>query len=76
MHFEISHDEHRDRYRSLQAAMAAAEIDTLLSWAPENIYYLTGYDTIGYYYPQCLIASVDSDPALVVRHFESPNVAA
>ena len=76
MHFEISHDEHRDRYRRLQAAMANAEIDTLLSWSPENIYYLTGYDTLGYYYPQCLIASVDSDPALVVRHFESPNVEA
>jgi Xaa-Pro dipeptidase len=76
MHFEISHDEHRDRYRRLQAAMADAGIDTLLSWAPENVYYMTGYDTLGYYFPQCLIASVDSDPALVVRHFESPNVEA
>jgi len=74
MHFEISHNEHRERYRRLQQAMALEGFDTLLSWAPENIYYLTGYDTVGYYYPQCLVASVDSEPRLVVRHFESPNV--
>lgn len=74
MHFEISHDEHRDRYGRLQTAMDRAGIDTLLSWSPENIYYLTGYDTLGYYFPQCFIASVDSDPTLIVRHFESPNV--
>lgn len=76
MHFEISHDEHRERYGRLQAGMARAGVDTLLSWSPENIYYLTGYDTLGYYYPQCLVASVDSEPALVIRHFESPNVEA
>ena len=74
MHFEISHDEHRERYRRLQEAMASAGIDTLLSWSPENVYYMTGYDTLGYYFPQCFIASVDSEPSLVVRHFESPNV--
>ena len=74
MHFEISHDEHRERYRRLQAAMHDAGIDTLLSWSPENVYYMTGYDTLGYYFPQCFIASVDSPPSLVVRHFESPNV--
>ena len=74
MHFEIDHDEHRERYRRLQEAMAGAGVDTLLSWAPENVYYMTGYDTLGYYFPQCFIASVDSDPVLVVRHFESPNV--
>ena len=34
MHFEISHDEHRERYRRLQEAMASAGIDTLLSWSP------------------------------------------
>lgn len=76
MHFEIPHDEHRERYCRLQAAMAAAEIDTLLCWSPENVYYMTGYDTLGYYFPQCFIAQVDSDPILVVRHFESPNVVA
>lgn len=74
MHFEISHDEHRERYRKLQEAMDGAGIDTLLVWSPENVYYLTGYDTLGYYFPQCFVAVADSDPMLVVRHFESPNV--
>ncbi len=74
MHFEISHAEHRQRYARLQEAMATAGVDTLLSWAPENIYYLTGFDSLGYYFPQCLVASVDADPVLVVRHFETPNV--
>ncbi|MFQ5873284.1 MAG: M24 family metallopeptidase, partial [Dehalococcoidia bacterium] len=45
-----------------------------LCYTPENIYYLTGYSTTGYYVYQCLIVPVEQDLVMVTRELETPNV--
>jgi len=72
----ISHDEHRRRHSRLQEKVQDAGLNALLCFSPENIYYLTGFETIGHYFLQCLVVSADADPVLVLRAFETPNVEA
>ena len=43
--------------------------------SPENIYYITGFHTPGYYFPQCLVVPRGETPTLVLRHLEAPGVA-
>ena len=45
----FSTEEFRARVRRVHAAMEKQGIDLLLIHAPENIYYLTGYQTSGYF---------------------------
>ncbi len=40
-------------------AMAARGLDGLLMFRQESMYYLTGYDTFGYVYFQCLCLGAD-----------------
>ena len=67
-------EEYRQRLTALQQRMKVRDLDVLLSYTPENIYYLTGYSTTGYYVYQCLIVSADHDPIMVTRELETPNV--
>jgi Xaa-Pro dipeptidase len=43
------------RTARLEAAMSARGLDGLLLFAPESQYWLTGYDTFGYCFFQCLV---------------------
>ena len=57
---------------SARRATAAAELerrglDALLMFRQESMYYLTGYDTFGYVYFQCLVLTADGRTALVTR---------
>ena len=53
LHFdETEFQTRRDR---VNAAMAEAGLDALLLFAPESHYWLTGYDTFGYCFFQCLV---------------------
>ena len=60
-------EEYRTRLANVQANMAAAGIEVLLVTAPENIFYLTGYHTVGYFSFQMLVVSIDRDPVMLVR---------
>ncbi len=62
--------EYRDRVAAVRRLMTADEIDTLLIFTPENVNYLTGYDTIGYSSYLCLILPAEQDPLLVIREME------
>ncbi|MBS1862564.1 MAG: aminopeptidase P family protein [Actinobacteria bacterium] len=66
--------EYRDRLQRLQSRLREAELDGLLVNTPENITYLTGFQTPGYYAYQGLLVPVDGDPVLVCRHLEAANV--
>jgi Xaa-Pro dipeptidase len=68
------HDEYEVRYQRLQAALEESDLDVFLSFTPENIYYMTGFHTPGYYFPQCLVVPRNEAPTLVVRNFELPGV--
>jgi Xaa-Pro dipeptidase len=68
--------EYAERYERLQLELQERGLDRFLSFSPENIYYLTGFQTPGYYFVQCLVVPAEGDPTFVVRNFETPNVEA
>jgi len=64
LHFTA--DEFADRMTRTRAEMARRGLDVLLLFAPESQFWLTGYDTFGYCFFQCLVVS-DRDPVLLTR---------
>ena len=69
-------EEYLTRLGAIRSRMAGLEIDALLVTSPENICYLAGYQTPGYYFPQTLVVTHDRDPQIVIRKFEGGNVDA
>jgi Xaa-Pro dipeptidase len=67
--------EYEARLAGVRARMSAAGIDLLLSHTPENLTYLSGYRTPGYYRYQCLAVPAAGEPALLTRRLEAYNVA-
>lgn len=67
-------EEFRRRTAATQQAMSARDIDVLLVHAPENIYYLTGYETSGYFEYQTLVVPAEGTPELLIRNVERLNV--
>lgn len=65
LHF--SSDEFAQRLARTRAAMALRGLDALLMFAPESQFWLTGYDTFGFCFFQCLVVPVDRDPVLLTR---------
>ena len=66
-------EEYIRRYNIIQTAMAEAELDALLVRGPENITYLSGYETPGYYKYHCIVVPKDGEPVFLVRDFEWIN---
>ncbi len=65
VHFSAS--EMSVRKQRLLAAMAARKLDGLLVFAQESHYWLTGYDTFGFCFFQCLYVGADGRAALLTR---------
>ncbi|MDA1280680.1 MAG: aminopeptidase P family N-terminal domain-containing protein, partial [Chloroflexi bacterium] len=70
----FSSEEYANRLGGLRARMASRELDVLLVYKPENIYYITGYQTPGYYWHQVLIVPLDSEPVFVAPPHEASLV--
>ncbi len=67
--------EFQQRVAATRAAMKRSGLDVLLVHAPENIYYLTGYQTSGYFAYQTLCVTADGAvPILLLRYLEKGNV--
>lgn len=66
--------EFRGRLARVQDAMAEAGLDVLLVHSPENIYYLTGHQTSGYFAYQVLLMPAEGEPRLLLRYLERGNV--
>src|SRR5918912_31504 len=67
MALHFSSEEFARRKGALIAAMAAARLDGLLMFQQESMYWLTGYDTFGFCFFQCLVATADGRIALLTR---------
>ena len=67
--------EFQARLARVRDEMQRQHIDVLLVSAPENICYLTGYQTSGYFAYQALIIAENGPPLLLIRHLERGNVA-
>ncbi len=65
LHFERS--EYDARIGRACAALAARNLDGALLFAPESHYWLTGYDTFGFCFFQCLYLGADGRLALLTR---------
>lgn len=65
LHFELSEFAAR-RDRTL-AAIADAGLDGLLMFKQESMFWLTGYDTFGFCFFQCLYLGADGSMALLTR---------
>ncbi|WP_027162152.1 Xaa-Pro peptidase family protein [Mesorhizobium sp. WSM1293] len=65
LHFERSEfDARRDR---LIIEMAEKKLDAILLFAQESMYWLTGYDTFGFCFFQCLVVKADGSMVLLTR---------
>ena len=62
LHFERA--EYDRRIAATRAAMEAQGLDGLLMFQQESMYYLTGYDTFGFCFFQCLYLGADGKLAL------------
>src|SRR5215216_2822235 len=61
------------RYDILQDSMARLGLDALLVRGPENITYVIGYETPGYYKYHCVVVPRGGEPVFLVRDFEWLN---
>ncbi len=64
------------RQAALRALLAENDIDLYLTSGAENIFYLSGQQTPGYYVFQCLAVPVDGEPFMVIRELEAYNARA
>ena len=63
MALHFTREEFAERRRRALEAMAAHGLDALLLFKQESMYWLTGYDTFGYCFFQCLVVRADGRPA-------------
>jgi len=65
LHFERG--EYDARFERLAAAMADNKLDAMLLFSQESMYWLTGYDTFGFTFFQCLIVTRAGRLSLLTR---------
>lgn len=67
MPIHFSEEELLERRRSVIRAMAERDLHGLLMFRQESMYYLTGYDTFGFCFFQCLYLGTDGRVVLLTR---------
>lgn len=70
----MSAEEHDARLDAVRAAMERRGLTALLLPSPEDIYYLTGLDHLGYFAVTLLVLPIEGQPLLVSRAMEQPTV--
>jgi Xaa-Pro dipeptidase len=68
-------EEYSERLENLRSRMSEKGIDCMLVHTPENICYLTGHQSPGYYMYLCLVVPQKGNPALVLRRGELGNAS-
>src|SRR5438128_10111179 len=67
MALHFTREELAQRRQRAVAAMTREGLDGLLMFRQESMYYLTGYDTFGYVFFQCLYLGADGRLMLLTR---------
>lgn len=70
----FSDAEYQRRRRLVRESMAQRGLDACLIASPENIYYLSGLDHMGYFAYQLLLFPLKGKPALITRAMEKVTV--
>ncbi len=68
--------EYERRLRELRERIAERCLDAVVISDPENIMYLTDYQTTGYSFFQALVVPLESEPFMITRKLEESNVHA
>ncbi len=68
--------EYQRRIGELRERMARRLIDAVVITDPENLMYLTDYQTTGYSFFQALVVPLDDEPFMITRKLEESNVHA
>jgi len=63
----FSQEEYARRQERLLGSMAQAKLDALLIFSQESMYWLTGYETFGFCFFQCLVVKADGSTHLLTR---------
>ncbi|MEJ8472679.1 M24 family metallopeptidase [Roseibium algae] len=67
MALHFSSEEFDARMDRLKASMAENKLDAMLLFAQESMYWLSGYDTFGFCFFQCLVVTADGRKILLTR---------
>ncbi|MFN7168490.1 MAG: M24 family metallopeptidase [Pannonibacter sp.] len=67
MALHFSDEEFAARLGRLQGRMGEEKLDAMLLFAQESMYWLTGYDTFGFCFFQCLVVTADGRQVLLTR---------
>src|SRR5690606_16121478 len=69
-------EEYQRRIEELRKRMSERLLDAVIISDPENIFYLTDYQTTGYSFFQCLVVPLADEPFMITRSMEESNVHA
>ncbi len=64
---QFAAEEYAARAARLRDSMKRDGLDGMLLFAQESMFWLTGYDTFGFCFFQCLVVPLDGDPVLLTR---------
>ena len=67
MAIHFTNEEFLERQSEVIKEIKKHNLDGLLMFRQESMYWLTGYDTFGYVYFQCLVLTVKGDLVLLTR---------
>lgn len=67
MALHFAPEEYEQRLARLTEEMAARKLDAMLIFSQESMYWLTGYDSFGYVFFQCLVVTKEGRMSLVTR---------
>lgn len=73
LHFTAA--EFSTRREAATSKLKAAGLDALLIFRQESMYYMTGYDTFGYVFFQCLVLTADGRYAILTRSADRRQAA-
>lgn len=68
--------EYERRLGALRERMAARDLDLLMTNTPENICYLTGFESPGHYYYNTVLVPMEGEPVAVPRLLEASGYKA
>ncbi|MBB3048083.1 Xaa-Pro dipeptidase [Litorivivens lipolytica] len=69
-------EEYERRLTELRQRMSQRLLDAVVITDPENLMYLTDYQTTGYSFFQCLVVPLEGEPFMITRQLEESNVHA
>ena len=72
----FANEEYQQRISGLRQRMHERRLDAVVISDPENIMYLTDYQTTGYSFFQALVVPIDDEPFMITRAMEESNIHA